>query len=68
MRNLLRVLAQEPAALGSLLASVLPALVLLGALRLDDKEIAALIVAVNAIGGFAVRLATVPVRSKSTSS
>jgi hypothetical protein len=60
MKRLMRLLQAEPAALGSLLASILPALVLLDALQVDEKTIAALVVAVNALGGFAVRLAVMP--------
>lgn len=64
MSRLLTLLRQEPAALGSLVASVLPALVLIGVLQVDEKTIAALIVAVNAVGAFAVRLTVTP-RAKS---
>lgn len=53
-------LAQEPAALGTVVASVLPALVVLDLLRLDEQAIGVLVVAVNAIVGFAVRLLVAP--------
>jgi hypothetical protein len=58
--RLYRMLQHEPAALGSTIASVLPALVLLGVVHVDENGIAALVMAVNAIGGFAVRLSVVP--------
>ena len=67
MARLLIVLRQEPAALGSLLASVLPALVLIGVLQVDEKTIAALIVAVNAVGAFAVRVSVTPKRKPAKS-
>jgi hypothetical protein len=54
------LLQREPTAVGALVAAVVPALVLLGAVRLDDKAIAGLVVAVNAVAGFAVRLAVTP--------
>jgi hypothetical protein len=60
MLNLVRLLTQEPAAFGSLLASLLPALVLIGAVHLDDKAIAALVVAVNSLVSFSVRMAVSP--------
>lgn len=67
MTSLLILLRQEPAALGSLVASVVPALVLLGLLEVDEKTVAALIVAVNAIGAFAVRLSVTPKRKPTKS-
>jgi hypothetical protein len=60
MARILILLRQEPAALGSLVASVLPALVLLGVLQVDEKSTAALVVAVNAIGAFAIRVSVTP--------
>jgi hypothetical protein len=60
MRNLKTLLQHEPAALGSLVASVLPVLVLLGVVRIDEEGIAAIIVAINATVGFAVRLSVTP--------
>ncbi|HKH17082.1 MAG TPA: hypothetical protein VKA57_06115 [Solirubrobacteraceae bacterium] len=60
MRNLKLVLLREPAAIGSLMASVLPALVLLGVIRIDEAGIAALVVAVNAVVGFGTRLLVSP--------
>ena len=47
MRNLRMLLAREPAALGSLVASILPVLVLLDVIRIDEAGIAAVVVAVN---------------------
>src|SRR5215203_3058058 len=46
---------REPAAIGSLVASVMPVLVLLGIVRVDEAGIAAVIVAVNTIVGFYIR-------------
>jgi hypothetical protein len=54
-------LAQEPAAIGTVVASVLPALVVLGLVSLDEQAIGVLVVAVNAVTGFAVRLLVAPV-------
>ena len=61
MRNLKLVLQREPAALGSVAASVLPVLVLLGVVRVDEAGIAAVVVAVNTIVGFAIRVVVSPV-------
>ncbi len=61
MRPFLTRLAAEPAAVGSLLASVLPALVALRLIDLDAEAIGVLVVAVNTIVGFAIRLAVAPV-------
>jgi hypothetical protein len=61
MRNLRSLLRREPAALGSLVASLIPALVLLGVLPMNEEQMAAVVVAVNATVGFAVRLAVTPV-------
>ena len=61
MRNLKLVLQREPAAFGSLVASIMPVLVLLGVIRIDDAGIAAVVVAVNTIAGFAVRVFVSPV-------
>ena len=61
MRNLKLLLQREPAAVGSLVASVMPLLVLLGVVRIDEAGIAAVVVAVNAGVGFATRLAVTPV-------
>jgi hypothetical protein len=60
MRRLTGLLQREPAAIGTLVGSVLPALVLIGLLNVDEKAIAGLVVAVNAVVGFGVRLTVVP--------
>ena len=65
MRNLKAVLQREPAAVGSLVASVLPVLVLLGVVRIDEAGIAAVVLAVNTLVGFAVRIAVSPVTAPS---
>jgi hypothetical protein len=61
MRNLKSLLQTEPAALGSLVASILPVLVLLGVVRVDEEGIAAIVVAVNTTVGFVVRMSVTPV-------
>ena len=61
MRNLKLLLQREPATLGSLVASIMPVLVLLGLVRIDEAGIAAVVVAINAGVGFAVRVAVSPV-------
>ena len=60
MRNLKSLLQREPAAIGTLVASILPVLVLLKVLTLDEAQVAAIVVAVNTFVGFGVRLAVVP--------
>ena len=60
MRNLKLLLQREPAAVGSLVASILPVLVLVGVIRIDEAGIAAVVVAVNTAVGFAVRLLVAP--------
>jgi hypothetical protein len=60
MRQILHRLSAEPAAVGSLMASVLPALVALGLISLDAEAIGVLVVAVNTIVGFAVRMLVLP--------
>jgi hypothetical protein len=67
MRNLKTLLQDEPAALGSLVASILPVLVLLGVVRIDEEGIAAIVVAVNTTVGFVVRLSVQPVARKKVS-
>ena len=64
MRNLKLLIQREPAALGSLVASIMPVLVLLGVVRIDEAGIAAIVVAVNAGVGFATRLAVTPVAAR----
>jgi len=61
MRNLKSLLQNEPAAIGSLVASILPVLVLLGVIRIDEDGIAAVVVAVNTTVGFVVRMSVAPV-------
>ena len=58
--KILQRLAAEPAAFGTLLSSVLPALVVLHVVALDAETIGVLVVAVNAISGFAVRMLVAP--------
>jgi mRNA-degrading endonuclease toxin of MazEF toxin-antitoxin module len=60
MRNLRMLLAREPAALGSLVASILPVLVLLDVIRIEEAGIAAVVVAVNTAVGFGVRVLVSP--------
>jgi hypothetical protein len=60
MRNLKLLLQREPAALGSLVASIMPVLVLVGVIRIDEAGIAAVVVAVNTLVGFGVRLLVSP--------
>ena len=60
MRNLRMLLAREPAALGSLVASILPVLVLLDVIRIDEAGIAAVVVAINTAVGFGVRVLVSP--------
>jgi hypothetical protein len=66
MRNLKSLLENEPAALGSLVASILPVLVLLGVLRIDADGIAAIVVAINTTVGFVVRMSVAPVSRTQT--
>ena len=61
MRNLKLVLQREPAAIGSLAASILPVLVLLGLIRIDEAGIAAVVVAINTFVGFGIRVLVSPV-------
>jgi hypothetical protein len=60
LARLAALVKREPAAVGALLSAVLPALVALGVLHADARTIAAVVVSVNAVVGFAVRLAVVP--------
>jgi hypothetical protein len=60
MRNLKPFLLREPAAVGTLVASILPLLVLFDVLSLSEAQIAALVVFVNALVGFGVRLSVTP--------
>jgi len=60
MRNLKSLIQNEPAALGSLVASIMPVLVLLGVVRIDEDGIAAVVVAVNTTVGLVVRMTVAP--------
>jgi hypothetical protein len=53
-------LSAEPAALGTLVASVLPAFVALGLLHMPAETIGVLVVAVNALAGFGIRMLVAP--------
>ena len=67
MHNLKLLLHREPAAVGSVVASVLPVLVLLDVIRIDEAGIAAIIVAINTVVGFAIRVAVQPVTAPAPS-
>jgi hypothetical protein len=60
MRPFVDRLAREPAALGTLVASILPALVALRLVSLDAEAIGVLVVAVNTIIGFLIRFLVAP--------
>jgi hypothetical protein len=60
MRPILNRLSAEPAALGTVAASVLPAMAALHVITLDAEEIGVLVVAVNGIVGFALRVLVTP--------
>jgi hypothetical protein len=60
MQRVLALLRAEPAALGTVVASVLPALVALGVFGMKDQTIGVLVVAINAVVGFLVRLSVTP--------
>ena len=57
---MLQRIAAEPAAFGTLVASVLPAFVALGLLSVDAETIGVLVVAVNALTGFGIRMLVAP--------
>jgi hypothetical protein len=61
MRNLKVLLQREPAAVGSLVASIIPLLMLFGVAPLDEAQTAAIVVAVNAVVAFGTRLLVAPV-------
>jgi hypothetical protein len=61
MRNLKSLLRREPAALGSVVASLIPVLVLVHLLSLNEEQMAAVVVAVNTTVAFVVRLTVAPV-------
>lgn len=60
VQRLLALLRAEPAMVGTLVASVLPALVALNIISLDDRAIGLLVVAINAIVGFLVASRCLP--------
>ena len=60
MRNLKSLLQREPAALGSVVASLIPVLVLAQLVSLNEEQMAAVLVAVNTTVGFVVRLTVAP--------
>jgi hypothetical protein len=64
--SVLQRLAREPAAGGTLVASVLPALVALGIVSIDEKTIGVLVVAVNAVVGFILRTFVTPAGAGAT--
>jgi len=53
-------LAAEPAALGTLVASMLPAFVALGLVDMPAETIGVLVVAINALTGFGIRMFVAP--------
>jgi hypothetical protein len=59
-------LSAEPAALGTLVASVLPAFVALGVLHMPAETIGVLVVAVNALAGFGIRMLVAPLPATAT--
>ena len=61
MRNLKSLLQREPAALGSVIASLIPVLVLIGVVPMNEEQMAAVVVAVNTTVGFVIRLTVAPV-------
>ena len=62
MHNLKLLLQREPAAVGSLVASIVPLLMVFGIAPLDEAQTAAIVVAVNAVVAFGTRLMVVPAR------
>jgi hypothetical protein len=56
----LQRLAREPTAVGTVVASVLPALVALRLVSMDEQAIGVVVVAVNAVAGFALRMLVTP--------
>jgi hypothetical protein len=61
MRNLKLLLQREPAAVGSLVASMLPLMMVFDLAPLNEAETAAVVVAVNAVVAFGLRLSVTPV-------
>jgi mRNA-degrading endonuclease toxin of MazEF toxin-antitoxin module len=64
MRNLKLAIQREPAAVGSLAASILPVLVLLRVIQIDEAGIAAVVVAVNTVAGFGIRVLVSPIATR----
>jgi hypothetical protein len=60
LSNIAQRLAHEPAVIGGFVASILPALVVLGVLSLTGDQIAAVLVVVNATVALLVRLLVTP--------
>ena len=61
MHNLKLLLQREPAAVGSLIASIVPLLMVFGIAPFNEAQTAAVVVAVNAVVAFGTRLLVVPV-------
>jgi hypothetical protein len=61
MHNLKLLLQREPAAVGSLVASIVPLLMVFGIAPLDEAQTAAIVVAVNAVVAFGMRVLVAPV-------
>jgi hypothetical protein len=61
MHNLKLMLQREPAAIGSLVASIVPLLMVFGIAPLDEAQTAAIVVAVNAVVAFGMRVLVAPV-------
>lgn len=60
MHLILQRVAVEPAAFGTLIASLLPAFVALGVFSMDAETIGVLVVAVNTLTGFGIRMLVAP--------
>ena len=65
MRRVIDMLRREPAMVGTLVGTVLPALVAIGLLDVDERTVASVVVIVNALVGFAVRFTVTPKASTS---
>jgi hypothetical protein len=60
LKKVLKRVAQEPALVGGFVTTILPALVVLGVVTLNEQQIAAVLVIVNAIVALSVRLLVTP--------
>lgn len=60
MKHVIVRLSAEPTAVGALFSTILPALVALGVLTMDAETIGILVVAVNAVVAFVVRMLVTP--------